>query len=426
MKTYLHIPVALGLLLPAIPALALDATVRAFYTGEYTTNSERVPDDELEEWVHRPGASLSLGHDGAATSANANYQVTRRIHEKSRFDDETIATGSASVMWRAIPDRLNFFANNSRTDTTIDSRGPNVPDNRQTVDFSSVGSNLILDSFSNHTINLGYTYGITNSEETQTDSSRHTGTASYVVPLSPTRQVSLQGSYSDVNFDDEFSPDYESQSGTLRYTSTTRILELGMSAGYQTTKRDISREDVDGFIGSFNALFNLTDVTSISFDASRSIQDNFDAGARGTTSIIDDLPDRTDTNEVFTNDRFSVGADTTLGSNQIGSSIYLSRRDYENEIEDEESRGVTFSISRSLNPSTTLSLDASREYREFEDTNRDETFSRARIRYSIDRWEALGLSFSVAYTERESDQASVEYEEWIGAVTISYILFDRS
>jgi hypothetical protein len=405
-------------------ANALEGTASVAYTGEYTSNATRGGGtDESSDWIHRPSISLGLSHGTESVDLGARYRIMRRIYNRSDFDDQTITTGSATVNWQVSPDRLTLFATNSRTDTTIDSSGRDVPTNRQTVDHSSAGAILSLRSVGAHRLLIGYTFGVTNAEETRTDSQRHTGSLTYLIPLSPTRELALVGSYSDVDFDDELSPDYESRTASLRFSSRSRVLELSTTAGYQQTERKLLRSDVDGFIGSADLRYHVTPQSTVSIRATRSIRDNFDAGARGIPDFDDPFVDRTDTNDVYTENRGSIGFDTAVGLTTVNLSAYMSRRNYESDVSDEDSAGFNAGIVRQMTRNTSLSVNAGIEKREFSVNDREDTFFRSRLVYSITRWEALSVSLGAGYSERDSDESFVDHDEWNAFVTVAYRLF---
>ncbi|MEQ8783481.1 MAG: hypothetical protein RIE06_27785 [Roseibium album] len=407
----------------SLPAESLDASVVASYTAEYTDNTARLTDNETAELIHRPGVLGALSHDGDSVTASLNYQVERRIHEKSIFSDETIGTGSGLFEWRAVPDRLALYATNSRTDTTIDARGQDTPDNRQTLEYTSAGADLTLDSVSNHQVVFGYKFGRTSTEETRTDSNRHIGTMEYVVPLSGISQLGLLGTLSDVDFDNPLAPDYRSRSGELQFSSGTRKLQYGISAGYQTIDRDLNRETIDGFVGAANAMYRFSENTALALDASRNIQDTFDSGAREFTVTENGLPNRTDTNEVYTEDSFGLSLATQRGRTQLNFGAFYSERDYEDLALNEDRSGLTFGAARQVSRKSTIGIDAGLEDREFVDLGEDETFLRGSVFFLYAPWRALSLQLTVAYNERDSNENTADYEEWVGLFTVRYLVF---
>ena len=85
----------------ALDAQALDVGLSLTQESEYTTNSGRTQRDEVEEWIHSPGAALIANHAGPNLNMDVNYRINRRIYEEDLYDDENEAAGSANPKgWR--------------------------------------------------------------------------------------------------------------------------------------------------------------------------------------------------------------------------------------------------------------------------------------------------------------------------------------
>ena len=59
-----------GLLLSTFApcAWSLEVTAAVQATSEYTTNTARTEDNEIEEWIHQPGINIGANHAGAAVT----------------------------------------------------------------------------------------------------------------------------------------------------------------------------------------------------------------------------------------------------------------------------------------------------------------------------------------------------------------------
>ncbi len=174
-----------GVLLTA-PVAAVEWNVTVDYAAEYTTNSARTTDNEIEEWIHRPGISVNAVHDGPNLELNGGYSFERRIYEEDLFDNENATTGSAELLWHALPERLDFVVRNSRTESARRSIDAVTQDNRQVVSTTEIGPTLRFRARGSDEFQLEYLYSDVNAE-TQTSSERHTGTARYIVAFSATR-----------------------------------------------------------------------------------------------------------------------------------------------------------------------------------------------------------------------------------------------
>ena len=414
------------LLAGAGPALALDAELSVGYTGEYSTNTTLASsdDDEVDEWIHLPGADLRLRQGGAAVDMAADYRVERRIYEEELFDDETAVRGTADIVWHALPERLDFNLRNTRAESTIRARQPNTEANRQTVSITEAGPTLRLRPQSNAEFQIEYLYADVSVEETNTDSERQTGTARYVLDLSSIRTLTLEASRQDVEFDDPVAPDLETTLGMLTLDHAGRELTYSLGGGYNRTKRELGRDTVDGAVFDVNVQWTPRPASTLSLEASRDIRDQSStllAGGGGRGDFIDE---ETDVNEVFTETRGAATWSQRVGANDLSLTLSATEEDYEDIARDSERLAVAVGLNRALTPRTSLRGRIELGNREFLDT--DEEYDE--IRGSLDLTRRLSRRFTVTvgayYEERDSDEiAESSYDEWVGRISLTYRVF---
>lgn len=421
---------ALGAL--AAPAVqALDATATVDYTGEYTTNTARTETDEVEEWIHTPAFNIALNQEGAQLEMDAGYRLERRYHEEDLFDTESAATGNASVVWHALPERLDLTVRNTRTESTRRSIDANTEANRQTVSYTEAGPTLRFTPRRNSELQLEYLYTDVSAEETETDSERQTGTLRYIVGLSAVRSVTFTGSYNAVDFDNPLAPDLDVSIATVTFSQTEGDLAYDLTAGYNRTERDQDRDTVDGPIFEAGMTWNFTTQTVIALEAARQITDRSSNLMSGRLDFGEgQVSEDTDLNEVFTETRGSVSLSRPFGNNEITLSATASEEDYEDALRDSERYSVGVSLNRALNRRTNLSLDFEAGRREFTDEAEEQDEYRGALRISRELTRRFSLSLGVRYDERESDTeggvgSGRSYEEWTGVITLGYRLLGQ-
>ena len=109
---------AVALLALSAPAVALETTVGLRVESTHTDNTTRAPDNEISETTYQPGANIAVEHQGPSIRATAQYDYERRIRSEEFFADDSALTGASTVVWQAIPGRLDFTVNNTRTEST--------------------------------------------------------------------------------------------------------------------------------------------------------------------------------------------------------------------------------------------------------------------------------------------------------------------
>jgi hypothetical protein len=413
------------------PAWGLDLTVEVYHDAEYSTNLGRTSgsgaapiDDEEEDegWIQQPGVSVITAYDSPSLMLDGNYDIRRRIYDDSAYEDDTVVTGSASIAWEAIANRLTLDASNTRTETTIDSRDPFAPDNRQVTSTTSAGATLKIDSFGSHFVNLGYHYELDNTDETDSDSRVHRGDVSYVVPLSEVRRVQLNGSIFDEDFDDDLTPDTTTYIASLQFVSTGASVEYDVEAGYTITERELDRDDVDGVTGRGRLALELSSVSTFTLAYAREITSDTPSSLAGLPDPGEEFDDNSYLNEVYTSDDASATFATEIGRNQVTLGASYRTLDYEDVDADEDATGATLSIERRLRPTVRGSLFSSFYQTEYDLDGRQDDQWNSGVTLAWEGFRRLTLSTSVSYFQQESDDEADEYDEWRGLISIGYRL----
>lgn len=398
-------------------AHALEAQASLDHTSEYGTNTERVAADGTKEWVHTPGFTIGANQNTATIDLLGNYRYRRRIYTDSEFSNEDITTGRGSVIWRAIPNRLDFFANNSRSESTRQAIGADSPDNRQVVSNSDAGANLRLQPRRGDELTIGYSYVVNTQTTTNNDSQRHVGTASYRVGISPSRNVTLLGTYADISYDDFANA--TATTTTLGYSEVRDDYTVDVSAGYSWFDRD-GRDTVDGGVYTASLNWIVTGASSLGLTASRQIVDQ-SQGFFGRQDFDDTLAENSFTNEVLTETRNAVTWNQQFGANNFSFTGFTRKQEYEDIDADNEQVGVGASFSRSIRRNTTLTTSVSFENREFDqqDDEQDQVRASFRVNHVVGR--KTRVFWGGRYEDRDTDNTE-DFDLWSVSVGFSYAL----
>ena len=405
-------------------AQALEASVNVSHNAEYTTNSARTASDEIREWVHRPSVDAALRQEGAGLDLNAGYRFERRIYQDERFQDSNALTGQSSLLWRALPERLDFTIRNVRTESSERSLDPITEDNRQTISSTDVGPTLRFQPRRNHELQIEYLYTDVTANRTETDSQRHSGSLRYVMNVSSTRTVTLTGSNIQVEFDDALAADLDTTIASATLAQRGAHADYVFTAGYNRTERE-DRDDVDGPIFDLGVTWRATPLTIVTLQAAHRITDRSGELLDRIGGLDDAIDEDTDLNEVFTQSRATVTVSRPLGNNQVSLVMLADREDYEDVLRDNERRSGTLNISRALNPLTTATASLGIGRREFTDEGRQQNEYRASLGLSRQLSPRFDLRIGASYDEWDADDPERSFKDWVGSVSLSYLLFDR-
>jgi hypothetical protein len=423
-----HLPRISAILVASIVAAsaqALEITANVGYQAEYTDNTEQTPDDEINEWIQSPEATLLVNHDGPSTFVEVDYRARREIHQEVSSLDQTIVDGNALLTWQAIANRLKFDVSNTRTQTTIDSRGQDVQDNLQVTNTAQGGATLTLDSFGNQRFELGYHFADVNADKTSTDSQRQLGDASYVIPISSEQRVQLNGSITDVNFEESAASDFVSREGDVQYVYDGDVLDVDMRIGYTVVDlQDLN--DTQGTTGDISIVWSATGATHLTVSYSRAIDDGAVDADMGIPQFGENFDNsNSDLTQPYTIDEANLSLDTQLGHNDVELIGYYRDQNYDSIDRNQDTTGGRLVFSRKLRPTLTARLFGDISKTDYQDQGQRDDDLRSALELEWTRWRRLTVSGSAAYTRRNSNLAGVEFREWSGTIRIMYTVLGQ-
>jgi hypothetical protein len=406
-------------------AVALEARVSIGHTAEYTTNTARTEDDEVSEWVHRPSIDIGLRQEGAQLELDADYQYERRIYQKDLFEDEFSLTGRGTLLWHALPERLDFTIRNTRTDSTQRSFTPFTEANRQTVSMTDLGPTLRFRPRSNSELQFEYMYSDVAVTRTDSDSQRHSGTMRYLINLSSVRNVTFSGSQSRVEFDNPFAPKLDVSVGSVTYNQVGSSTELSATGGYNLTRRSQGQSDVKGPQFDATALWNATADAFIEVRASHQITDLSSNLNLGSTVSREGVQEDSDLNAVFKETLASVTLGRPIGNSQISLTVDALRENYEDVPRDNDRLLARLGFARNLNPLTTFTASIETGRRKYDDEDLDVDHVRGSVHFTRQITQRLSGTIGADYDEWDSDGDGRSYQEWTGRASLNYTLLDR-
>ncbi len=398
-----------GLAVPQT-AVAIDVQAAVHYTAEYTSNTLRTDTGEIGELVHVPGADISLAEGTATLDMDVDYSYERRLYTEDIWTDEDILTGLAAIEWRAIPDRIDFFANNTRTLSTVRALQTATQDNRQTISTTEAGGRLLLQPRSADEFQIEYLFRDVHTTETSTDSQRHNGTLRYLLGLSENRTLVAAGTYSDIEYEGIF-PHAEYAVATIGYLQDSGPVVLEINLGYNWYERE-GRGETDDPMFSGSITWEARPSTTFSLIGSRMITDAGSGLASG-----DSASENTGINAAFEETIGTLSATQSVGANTFTLSGYYTRQEYAEDIPLTNTLiGGRLEYRRDLTRTTTLLASADLSNRDFRDRDdQDELRAAFRVEHRLGR--SLNLNWGVRYEKREA-QTTQSYDDWIGSIQI--------
>jgi hypothetical protein len=286
----------------AVSALALACqetfAVRVDYQLEtglvHSDNIALTATDPTSQSVLVPHLDFSIREDGSSVLAEVSGVLEYRDYLGGAFGDEFRGTLNGLVNWSLIPQRLNWtFADNLGL-YPVNLRNPDVPGNLQQTNVFTTGPTLRFRLSPSLQAQAELRYIDSYAEETGAfDSSRYSTALRTLYDLAPTRRVSANVEYQNIDFNNNLlAEDYRRISAFAGYTQTLAQIDLNAALGYSRLNFDHS-DSVSGPLARASIDWRATDRSTFGIgmawqytDAATAISEGaaaFDAGFGGVT-----------------------------------------------------------------------------------------------------------------------------------------------
>lgn len=396
---------------------AMELGVAAELGGEYTSNTLLTEDSKIGEWIFTPGLNLQAAQDTASLEMDLGYSYLRRIYTKDYWPDDNRLVGKATVDWHALPERLDFFVYNTRTESTLRALDAMTPSNRQTVSTTDAGSRLLFQPRAGDELQLEYLYRDISSSESLTDSQRNEGTIRYLVGLSKSRELSFEGTYSDIQYEGPF-PDADYQVVLLGYDQSGGTVDLMIRLGYNWFDR-AGRGSADNPAYDGRLTWHVDGNVDVILSGSQRITDQGSDLASGGSAV-----ENTDTNAAFEQTQVSLGYQQRFGPNTIAFEAYRDRQEYASDVPLTNTRtGARAVYTRNVRRNVDLTVSVDFSNRDYVDQNDDQDELRSAITVAHRFGRSLVMNWGARYEKRDTTMSS-SYDVWYADIRLEWTFFD--
>lgn len=404
------------------------------YTATYSDNVES-EEDGTADWEHMPTLTLGASHDSTSYSIDAQYRAQHRVYARETYPDDTFVSGRTIARVALLPNALDWTLSHSSTETPVNSRRADTPDNSQTTNVLATGPQARFQLDGRTSLGLGASLQQVTAARSINDNLRWSANAALDRSLDAATTLGVSLQHSDIDYDSDFGQDY--RSSDLRLTASreqgarTRLrIEVG---GVLVSTSDRPTFANNGAIvrqgGSDD--FNWTGLVSIdrelattlrgSLTASRRVVDSgSDLGggiAGGGTSFVG----RSDERQSYLQEQvgLSLNRSSSRLDTRIGVLVY--RQDFDGLREDETRRSITLDARYALNPRLDLTANGLIEQAEFENVEDEELRRNAAIGVRWRPLRRLGISCAVSWNDRDGARRDgLTYDETNVTLGVNY------
>lgn len=205
---------------------------------EYTDNAGRASVDEQSETVGIAGFALGLNTDRPRLDAGVDANLEYREYLDDTFDSEVVGGVDGLVSYAFIPERFVWVLTDNFAQISNDRSSADTPDNRQNVNYLSTGPDITVPVGARSFVQLSGRYSDTYYEVSDADHEGLTGSLALGRRLSDITEVSLNGSTTEVEYDDEAFAEYRLDQAFLRWSAVSERTTFILDGGYNVVEQD--------------------------------------------------------------------------------------------------------------------------------------------------------------------------------------------
>jgi hypothetical protein len=200
--------------------------------ARYTDNVGRVDVNEESETVGIAGAYFAFTLDRPRLDGHAAADLHYEEYFDSTFDSRVNGGLDGLMSFAFVPERFLWTVEDNYGQVARNRQAVDTPDNRQDINYFSTGPDITLPFGSRTYLELSGRWEDAYFEDTDQDSETRRGSAAVVRELSSATSVSVNGAYSEIEFDQaDLFPGFEVTQAFLRLALTGSRTTLSLDGG---------------------------------------------------------------------------------------------------------------------------------------------------------------------------------------------------
>lgn len=392
----------------------------------HTDNIGRTSVNEESETSGDLGLRFDWSRPEGRLRADAGADLLYRTYLDDRYDDELTGRLNGTLTYALVPERLSWVIEESYGQTLIDPRAVDNPGNRQNTNVFSTGPDLILGLGPRTNLTVSGRWTDASFEASNTDNRRLTGAASLARRLSAASYLSLNGSATRVEYDDDsFNSNYDTHSAYLGFGVEGARTSVSLQAGY-TSLHDFG-ESEGGPLLNVDVERRVTPRSTLSLSAGTNLVDTADAFRRNfsTAPIGSGRDDAVVSRDPYQYDYLTLAWTLDAGRNGLRASVDWRQEDHErDDVLNRERIGAAVSLTRRLRDTLSASLAGSYNTEDFADSGVDFDEWSLGVGLSWRLGRSFGLGLSAVHYEGSGDTVAGvgtrDFEENRLSVSLTY------
>lgn len=316
----------------------------------YTDNATLASTDEVEDIISRFKVTGVLSETSGPLTGDAKVVVRRLDYLDDSFDSQTYLEIDSGAIWQQIPNRLVWQMNDHYEQALLNNLNGVTPSNVEDINAFRLSALATFPLANRHALTISPTFSDFYHELSDNDNQQLGLDVGWAYRLAPTVSVSLNGSFTDVNYDSNAISDNEKKGLDIAMSVTRARSRYNASIGFTKVEKDTGAE-TDGVTGSFNWDHDFTGRSNIVVHVSSQITDTsnifLNSAIDPNTGSFVNVQNSADT---VTDDVIRVTY--SRKGNEIDSTLWteLRRLDYDTSLQDRDVQEIGGDVSFKITP----------------------------------------------------------------------------
>lgn len=256
----------------SITANALEFQPNASLAMQHTNNSKKVNTNNESDLIMTTSIGASINSDTGPFQLDANTLLKHKNYTKDTFSDQQYFNLKTTAGWEMLKNRVDWQLKDFFTQQSIDTLGPDTPDNTQDTNVLTFGPNIRYQMTDRHSLTFVPEYRKFSYEIQNIDNRQNALDASWTYKIFRTMNIGLRGGTNKITYEDPLLTNNTFKNMHLTLSATRSNYNYSAAIGSTKVDRE-GRDSTQSLTGNFNLATNLSGRSNLRTFISKNLTD---------------------------------------------------------------------------------------------------------------------------------------------------------
>ena len=378
-------------------------------------NITRRSTDPIDETIAAAGLRFSLDQRSSRVEADLVGNFAYNDYLDDTYDSEFLGNFAGTASFVLVEDRVRWMASDNFGQVLTDPFVPATPENSENLNYFSTGPDVVLGFGSQMELHAGARYSLSSYESHDFDSDSVLAQLGLVRLLSKSSSLGLNARWQEATYDDQaLNADYDEAEAFLSFEATGARTYLNIDAGYNEISHEIDSRSDSGPLLRLDASRRVSARSRATLSAGHEFRGSgaaFAATQGGGDMTLDPVLGR-QTAQPFMHDHASLGWRLRHNRTEYGLTGSWNSQEYTDApLFDQSLISFGGSVSHDFTPQLNVHVEVMSTDADFDQPGGDYHDDTAGLSLRWRMARRLSMTFTYAYTSRDSDQLTGDYDE---------------